>query len=127
MVRDKTYNPPLGPVTHRYPTRNVIQQIHRHPTEGTNAPQASEIITTRETGTQLDEQQTNENITPFLLSTIIYDDTGEMDIKALVHGIEVLENKINIITCPTTENQLEYRNLVQYPATKVVWNPKMST
>ena len=25
VVRDKTYNRPLGRVTHRYPTRNVIQ------------------------------------------------------------------------------------------------------
>ena len=41
VVRDKTYNGPLGRVAHRYPTRNVIQQIHRHPTEETNAPQAS--------------------------------------------------------------------------------------
>ena len=45
----------------------------------------------------------------------------------MVHGIEVLENKINAITCPTTGNKLEYRHLIQYPATKAVWNPAMST
>ena len=33
VVQDKTYNRPLGWATHRYPTRNVIQQVHRNPTE----------------------------------------------------------------------------------------------
>ena len=64
---------------------------------------------------------------PFLLNEIVDDDTGEMDIKALIHGIEVLENKINAITCPTTGNQLEYRHLIQDLATKAVWNQEMST
>ena len=127
VVRDKTYNQPLGRATHRYPIRDVIQQVNRNPTQETNAPQASALITTRETRTQLDEPQTNENITPFLLNTIIDDDTGEVDIKALVHGIEVLENKINAITCPTTGNQLEYRHRIQEPATKEVWHPTLST
>ena len=45
----------------------------------------------------------------------------------MVHGIEVLENKINSITCPTTGNQLEYRHLIQDPETKAIWNPAMST
>ena len=45
---------------------------------------------------QLDEPLTNENIPPFLLNAIIDDNTGEVDIKALIHGIEVLENKVNI-------------------------------
>ena len=75
----------------------------------------------------MDEPQTNENIPPFLPNAIIDDDTGEVDIKALVHVIELLENKINAITCPTTENQLEYRHLIQNPATKAVWNPAMYT
>ena len=127
MVQDKTYNRPLVRVTHRYPTRNIIQQIHRQTTEETNAPQASALVTTGETRTQLDEPQTNENIPPFLLNAIIDDHTGEVDIKALVHVIEVLENKTNAITCPTTGNQLEYRHLIQDPATKAVWNPAMST
>ena len=73
------------------------------------------------------EPQTNENIPPFLLNAIIDDDAGEVDIKALVHGIEVLENKINAITCPTTGNQLEYWHLIQYPEAKAIWNPGMST
>ena len=46
----------------------------------------------------MDEPQTNKTVFPFLLNAIIDDDTGEVDIKALVHGIEVLENKINAIT-----------------------------
>ena len=50
----------------------------------------------------MDETQTNDNIPPFLINAIIDEDTGEVDIKALVHGIEVLENKINDITCSTT-------------------------
>ena len=45
----------------------------------------------------------------------------------MVHGIEVLENKINAITCPTTGKQLEYRQLIQDPETKAVLNPTMST
>ena len=75
VVQDKTYNRPLGQATHRYPTRNAIQHVHRHPTEETSAPQASAIITTRETRTQLDEPKTNENIPIFLLNAIIDDDT----------------------------------------------------
>ena len=50
-----------------------------------------------------------------------------MDIKALIHGIEVLENKVNTITCSKTGKQLEYRNLIQDPATKALWNPAMAT
>ena len=46
-----------------------------------SAPQASALITTRKTSReyQLDEPQTNENITPFLLNAIIDNDTGEVD------------------------------------------------
>ena len=29
VERDKTYNRPLGRATHRYPTRNIIQQVYR--------------------------------------------------------------------------------------------------
>ena len=29
VERDKTYNQPLGRATHRYPTRNIIQQVHK--------------------------------------------------------------------------------------------------
>ena len=53
----------------------------------------------------MDAPQTNENILPFLLNAIIDDDTGEVDIKVLVHGIGALENQINAITCPTTGKQ----------------------
>ena len=109
VERDKTYNQPLGRATHRYPTRNIIQQVHKQ-----------EIIEER---AQLDEPLANENIPPFLLNSIIDDNTGEVDIKALIHGIEVLENKVNAIKCPKTGKQLEYRHLIQDPATKAVWNP----
>ena len=70
---------------------------------------------------------TNENIPPFLLNAIIDDDTGEVDIKALINGIEVLETKVNAITCPKTGKQLEYRHLIQDLAKKAAWNPKMAT
>ena len=113
MVRDKTYNRPLGRATHRYPTRNIIEQVEK-----------KQII---EKITQMDEPPTNENIHPFLLNAIIDDDTGEVDIKALIHGIKVLETKVNEITCPETGKQLEYRHLIQDPATKAVWKPAMST
>ena len=113
VERDKTYNRPLGGATHRYPTRNIIQLVHKQ-----------HIIEER---SQLDEPLTNENIPPFLLNAIIDDNTGEVNIKALIHGIEVLENKVNSITCPKTGKQLEYRNLIQDPATKSVWNPAMAT
>ena len=69
----------------------------------------------------------DENIPPFLLNAIVDDNTGEVDIKALIHDIELLENKVNAITCPTTGKQLEYRHLIQDPVTKAVWNPAMST
>ena len=76
MERDKTYNQPLGRATYRYPTLNIIQQVHKQQI--------------KEERSQLDEPLTNENIPPFLLNAIIYDNTGEVDIKALIHGIEVL-------------------------------------
>ena len=76
---------------------------------------------------QLDEPLTNENIPPFLLNAIIDDNTGEVEIKALIHGIELLENKVNAITCPRTGKQLEYRHLIQDPKTKAVWNPAIAT
>ena len=69
--------------THRYPTRNIIQQVEK-----------KQIIEKR---TQIDEPLTNEKIPPFLLNAIIDDKTGEVDIKELIHGIEVLENKVNTI------------------------------
>ena len=75
----------------------------------------------------MDEPLTNENIPPFLLNAIIYDKTGEVDIRALIHGIEVLETKVNAITCPKTGKELKYRHLIQDPATKAVWNPAMAT
>ena len=75
----------------------------------------------------MDEPLTNKNTPPFLLNVIIYDNTGEVDIKALIHGIELLENKVNAITSPTTGKKLEYRNLIQDPATKAVWNPELDT
>ena len=112
VERDQTYNQPLGRATHRYPTRNIIQQVHKQHI--------------KEERSQLDEPLTNKNIPPFLLNAIIDDNTGEVDIKALIHGIEMLENKVNSITCPTTGKHLEYRHRVQDPETKAVWSPAMS-
>ena len=62
VIRDQTYNQPLVRATHRYPTRNIIQQLEKKP-----------IIGKR---TQIDEPLTNENIPPFLLNAIIDDNTG---------------------------------------------------
>ena len=52
VEREKTYNRPLGQATHRYPTRNVIQQVHRNPIEETIAAQASGPSTKKERRTQ---------------------------------------------------------------------------
>ena len=41
--------------------------------------------------------------------------------------MEVLETKVNAITCPKIGKQLEYRHLIQDPTTKSVWNPEMAT
>ena len=45
VERDTTYNRPLSQATHRYPTQNIIQQVHIKPI--------------KETRTQLDELQRN--------------------------------------------------------------------
>ena len=79
MIRDKTYNRPLVRAMHRYPMQNIIQQVEK-----------KQIIEKR---TQIDEPLTNENIPSFLLNAIIDDNTGEVDIKAFIHEIEVLETK----------------------------------
>ena len=113
VIRDKTYNQPLVRVTYRYPTRNIIQQVEK-----------KQILEER---AQLEEPLTNENIPPFLLNAIIDDSTGEVDTKVLIHGIEVLENKVNTITYPKTGKQLDYRHLIQAPAKQSVWNPAMAT
>ena len=73
MERDKTYNQPPGRAMHRYPTRNIIQQVHKQQIKEERA--------------QLDELLTNENIPPFLLNAIVDDNTGEVDITALIHRI----------------------------------------
>ena len=106
MIRYKTFNRPLIRAPHIYTTWNIIQK-----------DQKKQIIEER---AQLDEPLTNENTPPLLLNTIIDDNTGEVDIKALIHGIEVFENKVNAITSPKTGNKLEYQNLIQDPATKAV-------
>ena len=76
LIRDKTYNRPMVRAMHRYPTRNIIQQVEK-----------KQII---EKIAQLDEPLRNENIPPFLINAIIDDSTGEVEIKSLIHGIEVL-------------------------------------
>ena len=67
------------------------------------------------------------NIPPYLINAVIDDEEREVDIMALVHGIEVLEKQINAITCPETGKQLEFRHLIKNPVTKKIWNPAMST
>ena len=67
------------------------------------------------------------NIPPFLLNAVIDDEAGEVNIMALVHGIEVLEKQVNATTCPKTGKQLEFKYLIKDPVTKKVGNPAMST
>ena len=67
-----------------------------------------------------------QKISPFLLNAIIDDNIGEVIIKEMTHRIEVLENKVNAITCPTTGKHLDYRHLIQDPTTNAVWNPEMA-
>ena len=60
---------------------------------------------------------------PFLINTIIDDEEGEVDLGALIHGIEALEheiNEINAVTCPKTRKQLEFRHLIADPTTRKV-------
>ena len=64
---------------------------------------------------------------PFLINAIIDDEDGEIDLEALIHGVEILEKQVNAVTCPKTGNQLEFRNLIVDPVTKKVWDPEMST
>ena len=45
----------------------------------------------------------------------------------MIHGIELLETKVNAITCPKTGKQLDCRHLIQDLTTKAVWNPAMAT
>ena len=63
---------------------------------------------TSNAGVQPPEPDSMSTNPPFLSNAIIYDKTGEVDIGALVHGIEVLEQQLNAITCPETGKQLEY-------------------
>ena len=39
---------------------------------------------------------------PFLVNAIIDDKDGEIDLQALIHGVETLENQLNAVTCPKT-------------------------
>ena len=64
---------------------------------------------------------------PFLINTIIDDEDGKIDLQALIHGVETLENQVNVVTCPKTGKQLEFRHLIADPDTKKVWDPSMST
>ena len=66
------------------------------------------------------------DIPPFLINAIIDDEDGEIDLQVLIHGVEILENQVNAVTCPKTGKQLEFRHLITDPDTKKVWDPAMS-
>ena len=77
--------------------------------------------------TQLAEPPTLNASPPFQLNAIINYESSEVDIGALVHGIESLEAQVNAITFPETGKQIEFRHLIQSRATKKIWDPAMST
>ena len=78
MIRNKTYNRPLGRATNRNPTRNILQQVEK-----------KQIIEKR---TQMDEALRNENIPPFLLNAIIDENTGEVYIKGIDTWDQIIRN-----------------------------------
>ena len=84
VERDKTYNRPLGRATHRYPTRNIIQQVHKQ-----------QIIEER---AHLGETLENENIPPYLLNAIIDDNTGEVDIPISVTGSIQVGHALHLVS-----------------------------
>ena len=84
----------MGRAKHRYPTRNLVQPVQAQPIRKKNKPEKIPIQNnTAEPNIQPDEPEDMSTIPPFLLNAIIDDEAGEVDIMALVHGIEVLENK----------------------------------
>ena len=102
VVRDRTYNRPVERANHRYPTRNVIQEVQqeRKSDEIQQSKNMKPDIKTPHVGQY--EQDNVSNIPLYLINAVIDDEEGEVDIMALVHGIEVLEKQVNAITCPET-------------------------
>ena len=119
VVHDKTFNQPVGRASHRYPTRNFIQPVQ---VLGLGLPP-------QKPETDLGIGVEDGDMPPFLINAIIDDEEGEVDLEALIHGIQTLEheiNEINAVICPKTGKQLEFRHLIADPVTRKVWDPAMS-
>ena len=125
VVQERTFNRPVERHTHRYPTRNLIQPVQ---TTGVELPDKRHGKTLN--GQPVESPETtmeHTDMPPFLINAIIDDEDGEIDLEALIHGVETLVKQVNAVTCPKTGNQLEFRHLIADPVTKKVWDPAMST
>ena len=87
VVRDRTFNQPVERHAHRYPTRNLIQPVQ---------PMGLELPDKKQ-GTLIGQPEENPETTmthtampPFLINAIIDDEDGEIDLQALIHGVETL-------------------------------------
>ena len=119
VVRNTTFNKPIGKTSHQYPTRNLIQPVQ---VLGLGLPP-------QRPETDLGIGAEDGDMLPFLVNAIIDDDEGEVDLGALIHGIQTLEheiNEINAVICPKTGKQLEFRHLIADPITSQVWDPALS-
>ena len=84
IVRDTTFNKPVGRVNHRYPTRNIIQPVQ---VLGLGLPPQRP-----ETNLGLDVGE--DDMPPFLINAIIDDEEGEVDLGVLVQGIQALNEEL---------------------------------
>ena len=121
VVQDRTFNQPVERHAHRYPTRNLIQTVQTMGLELLDKMQGALIGQPEENP---ETTMTHTDMPPFLINAIIDD---EIDLQALIHGVETLENQVNSVTCPKTGKELEFRHLIADPVTKKLWDPAMST
>ena len=113
VVLGRTFNQPVGQPTHRYPTRTLIQPLRV--LELVPPPQQPEM----DPGIKMEDG----SMPSFLINATIDNKEGEIDLKALIHGIEVLEKQINAMTCPKMGGELEFRHLIADPVAQKVWDP----
>ena len=71
----------------------------------------------------LETTMAHTDMPPFLINAIIDDEDSKIDLHALIHGVETLENQVNSVTCPKTGKQLEFRHLIADPVTNKIWDP----
>ena len=100
VVQDRTFNRPVERNTHRYPTRNLIQPVQ---TLGLELPDKRHGKTLNGQPEEIPETtMEHTGMPPFLINTIIDDEDGEIDLEALIHGVEILVKQVNAVTCPKT-------------------------